>query len=125
MTEDIVWGNSLRSALELARAGNKLVLATFFSPTCEPCIKMKKYTLLTERVQEYIKTYFTPLKYESGIDSDQFMRFEVVATPTMIVFDYEGNEIFRKIGYCGNELFIGKLEEARKEAARRAEKSYS
>ncbi len=125
MAEDIVWGNSLRSALELARAGNKLVLVTFFSPTCEPCIKMKKCTLLTERVQEYIKTYFIPLKYESGIDSDQFMRFGVTAKPAMIVFDSEGNEIFRKIGYFEQDLFIEKLEKARKKAACKAEKSHS
>ena len=125
MAADIVWEHSLKSALELARAGNKLVLATFFSPACEPCIKMKKCTLLTERVQEYIKTYFIPLKYESGIDSDQFMRFGVTAKPAMIVFDSEGNEIFRKIGYFEKDLFIEKLDKARKKAAHRAAKSHS
>ncbi len=125
MAEDIVWENSLKRALELARAGNKLVLATFFSPFCEPCIKMKKCTLLTERVQEYIKTYFIPLKYESGIDSDQFMRFGVSEKPAMIVFDSEGNEIFRKIGYYEHDIFIEKLEKARKKATRRGEKNHS
>ncbi len=125
MAEDIVWEKGLRSALKLAREGNKLVLVAFFSPACEPCVRMKKCTLLTERVQEYVKTYFIPIKYESGIDSDQFMRFGVAATPTIIVLDSEGNEIFRKIGYFERDLFIEKLEKARKKSVRRAAKSHS
>ena len=118
--EDIALENSLKSALGRARKENKLVLATFFSPTCEACIKMKTYTLITQRVQDYIKINFIPIKYESGIDSDQFMRFGITAKPAIIVLDSEGNEIFRKIGYFEPDLFIEKLEKARKKAAHRA-----
>ncbi|MBF0558308.1 MAG: thioredoxin fold domain-containing protein [Nitrospirae bacterium] len=117
MAHDIVWGKSLESALMLARQENKLVLTSFFSPACEACIKMKKCTLITESVQEYITKYFIPLKYESGIDSEQFMRFGVTAKPAVLVLDAEGNEIFRKIGYFDPEKFIEKLEKARKKAA--------
>lgn len=125
MAEDIVWTNNLRSALELAKKEDKLVLAAFFSPACEACIRMKKCTLITESVQEYINEYFVPLKYESGIDADQFMRFGVTAKPAVIVLDPEGNEIFRKIGYFEPALFIEKLEKARKKAAHRAAKSHA
>jgi thioredoxin-related protein len=125
MVDDIVWENSLKNALDRSRNENKLVVATFFSSTCEACIKMKKCTLITERVQEYIKINFIPIKYESGIDSDQFMRFNVTAKPAIIVLDHEGNEIFRKIGYFEPDLFIEKLEKARKKAAHRAVKSYA
>ena len=48
------------------------------------------------------------------------MRFGITAKPAMLVFDLEGNEIFRKIGYFEPELFIEKLEMARKKAAHRA-----
>jgi len=37
----------------------------------------------------------------------------------MIVLDHEGNEIFRKIGHFEPDLFIEKLEMARKKAAHR------
>jgi len=124
MVENIVWENSLRHALELAKEENKLVLAAFFSPACEACIKMKKCTLITESVQEYIKKHFVPLKYESGKDADQFMRFGVAAKPATLVFNSEGDEIFRKIGYFEPGLFIEKLEKARKKAAYRAAKSH-
>ena len=125
MAEDIVWEKSLSSALEVARERNKLVLATFLGSACEPCIKMNKCTLLTESVQEYIRTYFIPLKYESGVDSDQFMKFDVTAKPAIIVLDSEGNEIFRKIGYFEPDLFIEKLEKARKKAVYKATKRHS
>jgi len=120
MTAEIVWGKSLRSASEQAGKENKLVLAAFFSPDCEACIKMNKCTLITESVREYITRYFVPVKYESGIDSEQFMRFGITAKPAIIVLDSSGNEIFRKIGYFEPDVFIDKLEKARKKAAHRA-----
>ena len=119
MAEEIVWGKSLRSASEQAGKENKLVLLAFFSPDCEPCIKMDKCTLITESVREYITRYFVPVKYESGIDSEQFMRFGITAKPAVIVLDSAGNEILRKIGYFEPDVFIDKLEKARKKAAHR------
>ncbi len=125
MWHDIVWETSFRCALELAKNADKLVLAAFFGSGCEACIKMKGCTLLTERVQEYINKYFISIKYESGADSDQFMRFGVTAKPAILVMDSDGNEIFRKIGYFEPDLFIEKLEMARKKAAHRAAKSHA
>jgi len=120
MTKDIVWETSFKKALELAKNSNKLVLASFFDPCCEACNKMKSTTLISEGVQDYISKYFIPLKYESGADSDQFMRFAVTARPAILILDAEGTEIFRKIGYFEPGLFISKLEMAIKKAAHRA-----
>jgi thioredoxin-related protein len=119
MADEIVWEKSLKNAFALSKKENKLVLAAFFGPTCEACIKMKTCTLITQRVQDYIKIHFIAIKYESGSDSDQFMRFRVTAKPAVIVLDSEGNEIFRKIGYFAPDVFIEKLEMARKKAAHR------
>jgi len=125
MPHNIVWETSFRFSLELAKKNDKLVLAAFFGAGCEACIRMKRCTLLTESVAEYIKKYFIPVKYESGADSDQFMRFGVTAKPAMLVFDFEGNEIFRKIGYFEPDIFIEKLEMARKKAAHRTSKHHA
>ncbi len=122
MADEIAWETSLKIALDLSRRENKLVLAAFFGSTCEACIKMKTCTLITQRVLDYLKLHFIPIKYESGIDSDQFMRFCVTAKPAIIVLDPEGNEIFRKIGYFEPDVLIEKLEMARKKAAHRAAK---
>ncbi len=120
MAEEIVWGKSLGSALKQAEKEDKLVLAAFFSQECEACIRMKKCTLITESVQEYIARYFVAVKYESGVDSEQFMRFGITAKPAVIVLDTAGNKIFCKIGYFEPDIFIEKLEKARKKAAHRA-----
>ncbi|MEK6744964.1 MAG: thioredoxin fold domain-containing protein [Nitrospirota bacterium] len=125
MSEDIVWETSFRNALEMAKKTNKLVLASFFDPCCEACDKMKQCTYITDCVQEYINTYFIPVKYESGAGSEQFMRFNVTAKPAIIIFDAEGTEIFRKIGYFEPKVFITKLEMAVKKAAHRAARSHS
>ena len=120
MAKDIVYETGLREALKLAKKMNKLVLASFFDPCCEACNRMKSCTLISECVQDYINKYFISIRYESGADSDQFMRFEVTARPAMVVLDAEGTEIFRKIGYFEPELFVKKLEMAIKKATHRA-----
>lgn len=120
MSEEIVWGKSLGKALEQAKTDHKLVLAALFSRDCEPCIRLNKCPLITESVREYIAKYFVPVRYESGIAAEQFMRFDITAKPAIIVLDSAGNEIFRRIGYFEPGIFIEKLQKARKKAARKA-----
>jgi thioredoxin-related protein len=120
MAEENIWGKSLRSALERARKEDKLVLAFFFSQVCEACIKMNNGTLIDDRVRAYINKFFVPVKYESGLDSEQFMRFNITAKPAILVLDSAGNEIFRKIGCFEPVIFIEKLEKARNKAAHKA-----
>lgn len=71
---------------------------------------METGTFLKEDVQRHIKKYFIPLKYESGRDAEQFQRFAVKATPTFIVLDSQGNEVYRTIGFYSPDDFIGQLE---------------
>lgn len=120
MADEIVWGKSLGRALAQAQKEDKLVLAFFFSQACAACIKMNKDTLNDDSVREHITRYFVPVQYESGIDSEQFMRFNITAKPAMLVLDSVGNEIFRKIGFFEPPMFIEKLEKARKKAACKA-----
>ena len=124
MSEDIVWETSFKNALALAKRTNKLVLASFFDPCCDACNRLKKSVLTSGCVQDYVHEHFIAVKYESGADSDQFMRFEVTAKPMIIVLDADGTEIFRKIGYFEPELFVSKLEMAVKKAAHRAAKDH-
>ena len=120
MPEEIAWETSFKNAVALAKKTGKLVLAAFFDPCCNACNRLKKSTLTTECVQECVHEHFIAVKYESGVDSEQFMRFGVTAKPAILVFDDEGNEIFRKIGYFEPDAFVGKLEMAVKKAAHRA-----
>lgn len=124
MANALPYETSLRNALALAQKTNRLVLVFFFDPCCEACNRMKQSILTTECVQQFIKKYFIPIKYESGADSGQFMRFEVTAKPAILVLDADGNEVFRKIGCFEPELFIKKLEMSLKKAAHRVVRSH-
>jgi len=65
-------------------------------------------------LQELIDQHFVPVKFVSGIDADQFSRYDIKAVPTLLILDQEGNEVFREIGYYEAELLIKKLEKAKK-----------
>ena len=71
---------------------------------------METGTFLQEKVIEYVSQNFIPLKYESGRDSEQFMRFNVRGTPTFLVLDSDGNETHRILGFYSQDEFIGQLE---------------
>ena len=71
---------------------------------------METGTFLQEKVIEYVGQNFVPLKYESGRDSEQFMRFNVRGTPTFLVIDSDGNETHRILGFYDPDEFIGQLE---------------
>jgi len=75
---------------------------------------METGTFLKEDVQEYIKNGFIPLRYESGKDAEQFLRFNIRGTPTYLVLDSMGNEIHRISGFYSPDDFIRQLEVARK-----------
>lgn len=74
---------------------------------------METGTFLRENVKDYVNKYFIPLKYESGRDAEQFLRFAVTATPTFLVLNTEGDEIYRTVGYSGADDFINHLEKSR------------
>ena len=80
---------------------------------------METGTFPNRDLQEYIEKYFVSVKYVSGIDSEQFSRYGITATPEFIVLDAAGAEIYRKIGYFEPSLLIEQLEKARKKAVRK------
>jgi thioredoxin-related protein len=78
---------------------------------------METVTFPQDNVQEFIKKYFVSLKYESGRDAEQFLRFGIRATPAYIILDLKGNEITRLTGFQSADDFIKHLEQAHTGAA--------
>ena len=74
---------------------------------------METGTFLKENVLNYLEKYFIPLKYEPAGNTEQFIKFGVKGTPTYLVLDSKGNEIYRALGAYGPDDFIGQLEKAR------------
>ena len=73
---------------------------------------METGTFPTGAVREMINTSFIPLKYESGPDAEQFLRFAIRATPTVIFLDSEGNEIHRQVGFLNPDDFLKEMRKA-------------
>ena len=76
-------------------------------------MRMETGTFLQGNVQEYINRFFSPLKYESGKDAEQFLRFSIKGTPTYIILDSNGDEISRVTGFNKGDDFIRELDTAR------------
>jgi thioredoxin-related protein len=73
-------------------------------------MRMETGAFLKDEVIEYINSKYVALKYESGKDGEQFMRFQVRGTPTFMVLDAEGNELHRMMGFMGHEELLKQLE---------------
>ena len=73
---------------------------------------METGTFPTGAVRDMIDMYFIPLKYESGQDAEQFLRFGIRGTPTFIFLDSEGNEIHRVVGFKSPDDFIKEMRKA-------------
>jgi thioredoxin-related protein len=77
---------------------------------------METGTFPEERVADSIGKHFVPLKYESGRDAEQFLRFGVSATPTFVFLNAQGDEVHRLVGYATPDDFIKQLDRAGKNA---------
>lgn len=75
---------------------------------------METGTFPDKALADYINGNFVPVKYESGMDAEQFKRFNVMGIPAFVVLDAEGNELSRFIGLQSPAQLIEELDKARK-----------
>jgi thioredoxin-related protein len=73
---------------------------------------METGTFPMDAVKGMIDRYFIPLKYESGSDAEQFHRFGIRATPTVIFLDSEGDEIHRLVAFLSADDFLKEMQKA-------------
>lgn len=73
---------------------------------------METGTFPHDSVREMIAAHFVPLKYESGPDAEQFLRFGIRATPTTLFLNAEANEIHRVVGFLPPADFVKEMQKA-------------
>lgn len=118
MTEGITWGKDFAGARAVAKIENKLVMAGFYGEACSASQKMEDETFLNPDVLKYMRDYFVPVRYYSGSDAQQFKKYGIVSTPSFFIFDPEGDEVYRMVGYYNPEDFIGQMVSALQIAAK-------
>jgi thiol:disulfide interchange protein DsbD len=96
----------LDDLLLVAKQQKKPVLIDFYADWCESCIRMERYVLKRPDVQSML-TKFMVLRADVTVNNtfDQAMmaRFHVIAPPTLVFFDKEGEALI-------NEQLIGEVD---------------
>ena len=112
MSEELQWESSLSNAVGRAKKENRHVLVVFSGLSCRGCRMMASITFQNDAVKTLIDKSFVPLKFESGRDAEQFLRFQVKGTPTTLVLSSEGDETGRITGYQPPDDLISFLNNA-------------
>jgi thiol:disulfide interchange protein len=99
---------TLQEALDLAKKENKLVFVDFYTTWCGPCKLLKKNTFSNESVGTYYNEKFINITIdaEKGEGIDLAKKYNVIAYPTLIFLDSDGNMKHQALGYKSHEEFL-------------------
>ncbi len=94
----------IKNASEKATKEHKLLAIEFWSPSCNPCLGMKRDIFENKMQSEFVQKYYY-LMQVSPVDSvykSLWNYFHLEYESTVIYVDNKGNEIDRTVGYNGD-----------------------
>ncbi len=94
----IEWQSNLGYVEDSARSERKPILLDLCNPAAIGCKQMDAVTYSNEEVVQFIMAHLIPLRmavHDKAFHED----FRVLWTPTLIILDFEGNEMQRSIGF--------------------------
>lgn len=102
---------TFKETLAQAKADNKLVFVDCYTSWCGPCRKMLKEVFPLKEVGDFFSKTFvaTKMDMEKGEGPAYNKQWDVNAYPTYIVFDGDGNEKGRLVGYQQPKQLIDTL----------------
>ena len=88
-----------------AKQENKLMLMDVYATWCVPCKELDKTVFSDDKIGEFINSKFVSLKVdgEKGEGPELMEKFGVPGYPTIILFDSDGKEIDRLVGFGGDK----------------------
>ena len=127
-TYDANWGTNLEAALTKAKEGEKWVFVDFTgSDWCPPCMALHDKVLIQEAFLNYAKENLElvvmdfpnnkPMaEAQRAYNEGLAKKYSVDGYPTVIVFDAEGKELHREVGYSGADAdgYVAALEKTLK-----------
>ena len=93
----VSWETSLDKASDAARKGNRPLLLEFWSATCEPCKVLDQNVFPDERIGTAIQKLH-PVRVDVDKHPDVARKYNVNGTPTLMLTDSYGTELFRYTG---------------------------
>jgi protein disulfide-isomerase len=107
----ITWAKNFASAQQQATQSRKPIIIFFTGKWCVPCRIMKRTVWADEQVEAVVNAGFTPVMIQTDDPNaaETVSRYHVVATPTTIIADSQGNILERAEGGMGKTVFLGWL----------------
>ena len=103
--------STFEEALNLAKKGNKLIMADFYSERCGWCHKLDKTTYINLEVIELSKKFIS-LKIDCDRDRHTPAKYQIRGLPTILFIDSKGSVVHSVVGYRKAKDFILEMEKA-------------
>lgn len=106
----VSWETNLDKASDAARKGNRAMLLEFWSATCEPCKLLDQNVFPDERIGTAIRKLH-PVRVDVDKQPDVARKYNVNGTPTLLLTDSYGTELFRYTGLLTADRMLQLFEE--------------
>ena len=104
----IEWQTVLGYAEDSAISSRRPILFYYFNPECISCQQMDTLTYSSKDVIIFVKESLIPLRIDIN-DKGLYDKYNAIWTPTLLVLDYQGNEVHRTIGFLEPDKFIAHM----------------
>lgn len=100
--------DNFKEALAQAKKENKPIFMDAFTTWCGPCKMMSKSTFTDTAVAELFNKQFVNLKMdmEKGEGPDLLQRYGIVAYPTLLFLNSDGEVLHKALGFQNAEQFL-------------------
>ncbi len=116
MPQFIQWRASWKEALQEAKKSHLPVALEIFMEGCPACGRLARETHPDPAVVEALNTRFIPVRLEARDHLDLAEQYQVTATPTILLFSSDGEEMHRFDGYQTAEDYVTELDKAGQKA---------
>ena len=113
----LLWESNLEKSSAVARAGGKPMFLEFWAVDCAPCKEMDADVYSNERVVKAMDKV-VPVRVDMDLQGGTARKYGVAATPTILLTDSFGNELFRFSGLLPVDAMLRLLDELPGDVAR-------
>ena len=108
-TSSLKWGTDLNQATQVAKDTNKKIFVYFSSDWCAYCTEMDEVTFQNPQVIEKLTQNYVLLKVNVDENAELSQKYQAYSLPTIVILDYNGNEINRIIGYQSPQQLLSQI----------------